>query len=1621
MTGRSGHGRTAVRTCALAGSIVTLTLAVSSGAVAAPADPHSQREVRQPSGKTLMLRAFGDEHGNGVQTRGGYTVVRDAKDGAWEYARKGTTGRLTPSGRIAGEDAPPSSARGLTDTSAAPPPPDQPPAMSPGFPSLGVARSLVILAQFANQSNRGTTSGAWSSLFFGASPSVRDFYAKASYGQFDLEPAAETSGTVNDGVVGWVTLPENHPDVLNTRDPAQSARAKTAIGDAIQAASASVDFAAFDTNGDGYLEPNELHVTVIMAGYEGAQVACGGHRVWAHMGFASAQVDGVFVGNYGYTTFGEMQCAQVGEEHQATIGVIAHELGHDLGWPDLYDTDKSTIDTDFGGVGYWSLMSRGTWNAVSGAPSGSSPAMPDAFSRYYQGWVTPTDGTGAVTTRSVAQAEGASGAGTLVRLLANPNGVDWSFGYHSGTGEYFLVENRQKLGYDAALPGCGLLIWHIDETRPSTGPNDDDQRRMVFLMRAGNGTGEPRSAADAWLGARTFDDSSTPNSRLYSGASSGVTASAFSATCGATMSAQLGTTAATQSTGDAFGAAADAASLPYTRTGVSTVGAGVEADEPQPSCAAIGKTVWVRYRAPAAGTLQADTTGSSFDTVLGVYRGTSLGALTEVACNDDIDRAGGNLRSSAQFGVEAGQTYYVQLGGFKDPQGAIASGSLSLSLTEVVTPPADDAFADALAATPLPFTATGIDTRAATVQTGEPAPSCRGLGKTAWLKFTPATSGTAVADTVGSDFDTVLAVHRGTALGALTEVGCNDDIEPAGDSGAGNLRSRVQFAFTAGQTYYLQIGGYKDPDSGEVAAGRLTVHLATVSPAPPNDSFAQATVAVPPFTAASLDTRNAGIEGDEHSPSCAPLGHTVWFRYTPSADGTASADTVGSDFDTVLGVWRGTSLAGLTEVACSDDIDGAGGNRTSRTEFAVQGGQTYYIQAGGYADGASVAAGSLTLSLKQIISAPANDTFGGAVAAAPLPFRDAGADTRGATEAGEPVPACANTGKTVWYRYAATADTTLAADTSGSTFDTVLAVYRGTSLGSLAPVGCADDIDRPGHNLASHLEFAVTAGQTYYVQAGGFKATDGTTAAGTLTFALTAVSAAPAGDEFATATTISALPFTAPVVETSGAGIEAGEGSPSCAQLGKTVWFRYVPPTDATIQADTAGSDFDTVLAVWRGSSLAALTQVACNDDIDRGAGNLRSRAAFAVTAGQTYMIQVGGFTDGASTPAGGHLAFALAKVASHAVLSSGPADGSTSTSRSASFAFAAAGADGFECRLDGGAWTPCTSPRTVTSLGDGQHTFEVRAITGGTPEVTPAKRTWTVDATPPDTRITGGPAEGSAGTSRTARIEFSSEPGASFACRTDGAAWRGCGSPLALADLADGPHRVEVRATDEAGNVDPTPASRGWNVDATAPDTIIVGGPADGSSSTAHDAAFAFTSESGATFECRLDAGTWAACASPQTYAALADGRHAFAVRARDALGNTDATPAERAWTIGPAGGGGGGGDAPVTLKASVGSRSLTTVLRRGLSVEFACTRPCRPSVTLQLAAAEARRLRLGRKALAIGAAKARRSASSGKITVRLKAAVRRALRRQARVRLTVTVRLDGKIANVQNVTLRR
>jgi hypothetical protein len=199
------------------------------------------------------------------------------------------------------------------------------------------------------------------------------------------------------------------------------------------------------------------------------------------------------------------------------IGTFSHELGHGMAdLPDLYDTgDPQTSE----GIGYWGLMGAGNWN------SQTSPAHLTAWSKDEVGWifidtVTTASGTGSRTLSPIVTSH------TALRIDLD------------GTNEYFLLENRHKLGSDANLKGEGLVIWHIDPDRIDARRSSntvnailphgvkleqaDGRDDLGNLVGSGGNRGDD---GDPWPGSTwktDFSPASSPNSDLNDGPASGV-------------------------------------------------------------------------------------------------------------------------------------------------------------------------------------------------------------------------------------------------------------------------------------------------------------------------------------------------------------------------------------------------------------------------------------------------------------------------------------------------------------------------------------------------------------------------------------------------------------------------------------------------------------------------------------------------------------------------------------------------------------------------------------------------------------------------------------------------------------------------------------------------------------------------------------------------------------------------------------------------------------------------------------------------------------------------------------------------------------------------------------------
>jgi uncharacterized delta-60 repeat protein len=299
--------------------------------------------------------------------------------------------------------------------------------------------------------------------------------------------------------------------------------------------------------------------------------------------------------------------------------------------------------------------------------------------------------------------------------------------------------------------------------------------------------------------------------------------------------------------------------------------------------------------------------------------------------------------------------------------------------------------------------------------------------------------------------------------------------------------------------------------------------------------------------------------------------------------------------------------------------------------------------------------------------------------------------------------------------------------------------------------------------------------------------------------------------------------------------------------------------------------------------------------------------AAFS-SCGASGSMSYSGLTDGAHTfqvsavnsfgadPTPASFSWTV-QAAPDTTITATPASPSAVSTASFSFTSTATGAT-FECKLDSGAVSQCTSPQTYSGLSDAAHTFSVYSVSAsGAADPTPASYSWTVDAVPPDTSITSSTVvDGSSTSAPSATFAFQSTDAqlTGFECSTDGGAFAACTSPVSLSALAQGAHSFAVRARSIA-QVDPTPASRSWTVDTTAPDVTITSGAAYGNPA----AAFTYSStDPTASFNCKVDSGTPFACFGTTTASASPDGVHTFSVQAQDAAGNVSAW-ASRQWTV--------------------------------------------------------------------------------------------------------------------------
>ncbi|HEU4725723.1 MAG TPA: M6 family metalloprotease domain-containing protein [Candidatus Eisenbacteria bacterium] len=345
-------------------------------------------------------------------------------------------------------------------------------------------KALVILLQFSDHpaDTLNHKPSDYADLLFsvGTRPtgSLRDYYREVSRGAFDISGVVTT----------WYTAPRTYAEYTSGAGGfgAPPGNARQMAFDALALADPDVDLSQFDSDGpDGLPDSGDddgmVDALFIVHAGPGGEETADQDDIWSHQWDVRTPYnspDGVsaflyttepeeFAGNVPYTTPGEL----------ISIGVFCHEFGHILGLPDLYDTSNTFNANE--GLGEWELMASGLYNHRLGETLGSTPSHLSAWSLARLGWVTPIWVTQDSLGLTIPPVETSN---TILRL--------WSNGAEDA--EYFLVENRQPIGFDAALvrsaiegatgPAHGLLIYHVDE---SVVDQSNPDQKLVDLEEGG--------------------------------------------------------------------------------------------------------------------------------------------------------------------------------------------------------------------------------------------------------------------------------------------------------------------------------------------------------------------------------------------------------------------------------------------------------------------------------------------------------------------------------------------------------------------------------------------------------------------------------------------------------------------------------------------------------------------------------------------------------------------------------------------------------------------------------------------------------------------------------------------------------------------------------------------------------------------------------------------------------------------------------------------------------------------------------------------------------------------------------------------------------------------------------
>jgi thermitase len=266
--------------------------------------------------------------------------------------------------------------------------------------------------------------------------------------------------------------------------------------------------------------------------------------------------------------------------------------------------------------------------------------------------------------------------------------------------------------------------------------------------------------------------------------------------------------------------------------------------------------------------------------------------------------------------------------------GSTSSRDVRVAINQVDVNPDNDFFARRQQLTGFSGRVTASNANA-TGETGEP--NHAGVStplNSMWFEWQAPSAGELILDTVGSNFDTTLAVYRGNAVNALTAVASNDDAE--------GRQSRVRLTVTAGTTYMVAVDGYSSRTGSIVLNHTFTP--SEVGGGANNDSFANRIAVVPNRDYTGSNASATGETGEpNHAGRSTPL-NSIWWQWTATGNGAVEIVTTGSNFDTTLAAYTGNAVNSLREIASNDDYSGL----QSRIQFQVRAGERYMIAVDGY-------------------------------------------------------------------------------------------------------------------------------------------------------------------------------------------------------------------------------------------------------------------------------------------------------------------------------------------------------------------------------------------------------------------------------------------------------------------------------------------------------------------------------------------------------------------------------------------------------------------------------------------------------------------------------------------------